>query len=116
MDAYAQLPTGPDALAGDQPHVAWIPADDDLLPGRIGRTGLLVPETAPLAETVPQPDELQVAEPHPGLMLVPALPDARDPDVEPTTERDFWRRGLAPLPDFADVRALPDRSFDPAAD
>jgi hypothetical protein len=48
-------------------------------------------------------------------MLLPSLTGPDDDHVQPEAERDFWQRRLAPLPDFADVRALPDRSLDAEA-
>jgi hypothetical protein len=40
------------------------------------------------------------------LLLQPAArPEAR-------SERDFWRRSLAPLTDFADLRATPEEPFE----
>jgi hypothetical protein len=42
----------------------------------------------------------------------PLSAPAAAPEDTPEVEQEFWRRGLAPLHDFSDVRALPERTLD----
>jgi hypothetical protein len=106
VDAYQQLAEEP--IGDGDTVVPWLPTDDELLPGRRGRIAHVV--GIPAVTEAPAPAERPVvtAEPRPAAapLLLPAAADA------PTADEEFWRPGLAPLPDFADVRAMADQPID----
>jgi hypothetical protein len=110
MDAYEQLAEEP----VDDAVVPWDPADDDLLPGRMGRVGHLVAVPAVIDTPAQVEQPAPPPEPQAGPAQAPAPPSLLMPaaDVAPEPDQDFWRRGLAPLADFTDVRALPDQPID----
>jgi hypothetical protein len=141
MDPYASL-AGSNNDDGESEGrtsgiAAWQPADDEFLPGRVGRVGLLLaPTSSPVLPPPPAPPappapvapaapvvvsepvrafdiaEDLVAEPLREHLLMPAAPATPDTPPAPKPERDFWRRGLAPLHDFSDVREMNDRPLD----
>jgi hypothetical protein len=83
MDPYANLARGRDDEADASGFSAWVPADDEFLPGRVGRVGYLAAVSVDLLPPPPPPPVDTVVV----------------PEIEPEPELD---RDLEPdLADFA---------------
>jgi hypothetical protein len=61
---------------------------------------------------VPEPADLDALPYVTPLVSPPPLAAPSTTPDAPAIEQEFWHRGLAPLHDFSDVRALPERDLD----